>query len=107
MALSADSKTIERALAYCDDDLVYEHPAAKARIDGKDKVRAGMTGYLGLTKDPHYEIRILADRPDVVVAEVDQRFLVKQDDGSWKQGQRSNLTVFEISNGKIRRIIDY
>ena len=107
LAASADARSIDSALAFCTDDFVYEHPAAQAKIEGKDRVRAGMMGYIGSTKDPHYEIHILADRPDVVVAQVEQRFRVKQDDGSWKPGQRSNLTVFEISNGKIRRIIDY
>jgi len=107
MAASADTRSIEAALAFCSEDLIYEHPAAKAKIEGKENVRRGMKGYLGLTRDPQFEIRILADRPDVVVAQVEQRFLVKQDDGTWKPGQRSNLTIFEISNGKIRRIIDY
>lgn len=107
MAASADSKTIEKALAYCSDDLVYEHPAVKAKIEGKERIRAGMGGYLGQTKNPRYEIRILANRPDVVVAQVDQWFLVKQDDGSWKPRRRSNLTIFEITSGKIHRILDY
>jgi ketosteroid isomerase-like protein len=107
MGAAADSKTIERALAYCGDDLVYEHPAVKARIEGKQEIRAGMMGYLGQTKNPSYQIRIIANRADVVVAQVHQRFLVKQDDGSWRPGIRSNLTVFEIANGKIQRILDY
>jgi len=107
MQLNATPQEIEKTLGYCSDDVVYEHPAAKARIDGKDKMRAGMTSYLGLTKNARYRARILSSNRDVVIATVSRTFLAKQDDGSWKAGERSNITVFEIEEGKIRRILDY
>jgi len=107
MQQNASSMDIERALSFCAEDFVYEHPAVGARIAGKDKVRAGMSGYLGETKDATYTLQILASNPDVVVAREDQRFLAKQENGSWAAGRRSNITVFEIKGGKIRRILDY
>ena len=107
MQLDATQKDIERVLAFYTDDFVYEHPAAKARITGKDQVRAGMTGYLGSTKDTTFHVRLLSSNQNVVIAKVTMKFLAKQDDGSWKPGGRTNLTVFEIENGKIKRILDY
>jgi hypothetical protein len=98
---------IEKALSFCADGFVYEHPSAGARIEGKDKVRSGMRGYLGETKDATYTLRILASNPHVVVARVDQRFLAKQENGDWEAGKRSNITVFEIDHGNIARILDY
>lgn len=107
MQEGAGSSDIERALAFCAEGFVYEHPSAGARIQGKENVRAGMSGYLGETKNATYTVRILASNPFVVVARVDQRFLVKQEGGSWVSGKRSNITVFEIDGGKIARILDY
>ena len=103
----ASSDDIERALSFCTEDFVYEHPSAVARIQGKDKARAGMSGYLGETKNATYTLRILASNPHVVVARVDQRFLVKQENGNWVPAKRSNITVFEIKGGKIARLLDY
>jgi ketosteroid isomerase-like protein len=107
MQLDATPKDIETVLAFCTDDFVYEHPAAKARIAGKDQVRAGMTGYLGLTKSTTYRLRMLSSNHNVVIAKVEMRFIAKLNDGSWKPSARTNLTVFEIENGKIKRILDY
>jgi hypothetical protein len=103
----AGSDDIERALSFCKESFVYEHPAAGARIEGKEKARAGMSGYLGETKDDSYTLQIFTSNPRVVVARVNQKFLVKQEDGSWVAGKRSNITVFEIDSGKIARILDY
>jgi limonene-1,2-epoxide hydrolase len=103
----AGSADIERALSFCKDSFVYEHPAAGAKIEGKEKARAGMSGYLGETKDASYTLQVFTSNRRVVVARVDQKFLVKQENGSWVAGKRSNITVFEIDDGKIARILDY
>ena len=107
MQESATSRDIDTALSFCTEGFVYEHPSVGARIEGKEKSRLGMSGYLGQTKDPTYKIQILASNPHVVVARVDQQFFVKQEEGSWNPGKRSNITVFEIEGGKINRILDY
>lgn len=107
MQLNATSSDVEKVLNFCTDDFVYEHPAAKAKIQGKDKVRAGMSGYFGLTKDVTYQSQILASNQNVVVAKVEIQFSAKKEDGTWKPGSRTNITVFEIENGKINRILDY
>jgi ketosteroid isomerase-like protein len=107
MQLDSSVKDVDKVLAFCADDFVYEHPAAKARIAGKDNVRAGMTGYLGLTRNTTYSFQLLSSNRDVVIGKVDMKFTAKEDDGTWKPGARSNITVFEIENGKIKRILDY
>lgn len=107
MQLNATSQDIEKMLNVFSDDIVYEHPAAKTIIEGKNKMRAGKASYLGLTKDAKYSVKILSSKNDVVIAIVSMTFLSKQDDGNWKPGHRSNITVFEIDEGKIRRILDY
>jgi hypothetical protein len=103
----ASSSDIERVLSFCDERFVYEHPSAGARIVGKEKARAGMSGYLGETKNATYTLQILASNSHVVVAQVDQLFLMKQENGIWTPGKRSNITVFEVERGKIARILDY
>jgi len=107
MQENASSRDVERALSFCAEGFVYEHPSAGARIEGKEKVRSGMSAYLGETRNATYSLRILASNPHVVVAQVDQRFLARQENGSWVPGKRSNITVFETEGGKIRRILDY
>jgi hypothetical protein len=67
---------------------------------GKEKARAGMSGYLGETKDATYTLQILASNSHVVVAQVDQQFLMKQENGIWTPWKRSNITVFEVERGK-------
>jgi hypothetical protein len=32
---------------------------------------------------------------------------MKQENGIWTPGKRSNITVFEVERGKIARILDY
>ena len=104
---NASSRDIERALSFCSEAFVYEHPSVGAKIEGKEKARSGMSGYLGQTKDATYTLQILASNPHVVVARVEQRFLAKQESGNWVPGKRSNITLFEIDRGKISRILDY
>jgi hypothetical protein len=107
MQETASSSDIERFLWFYSERFVYEHPSAGARIVGKEKSRAGMSGYLGETKNPTYTLQILASNSHVVVAQVDQQFLMKQENGIWTPGKRSNITVFEVERGKIARILDY
>jgi hypothetical protein len=107
MQETASSSDIERVLWFCSERFVYEHPSAGARIVGKEKSRAGMSRYLGETKNPTYTLQILASNSHVVVAQVDQQFLMKQENGIWTPGKRSNITVFEVERGKIARILDY
>jgi hypothetical protein len=107
MQESASMRDIEVALSFCTERFLYEHPAAGARIEGKEKARLGMSGYLGETKQATYTLRILASNSRVVVARVDQKFWAKQENGGWAPGKRTNITVFEIESGKIARILDY
>jgi branched-subunit amino acid aminotransferase/4-amino-4-deoxychorismate lyase len=107
MQETASSSDIERVLWFCSERFVYEHPSAGARIVGKEKARAGMSGYLGETKNATYTLQILASNSHVVVAQVDQLFLMKQENGIWTPGKRSNITVFEVERGKMARILDY
>ncbi|HJW99152.1 MAG TPA: nuclear transport factor 2 family protein [Terriglobales bacterium] len=107
MQVDASESDIDKALTYCTDDVVYEHPAFKAKTEGKENLRRGMAGYLGETKNASFRMGRTLGNKDVVVAEVEMKFLAKQEDGSWKAGGRKNISVFEIENGKIKRIIDH
>src|ERR1700722_15808364 len=60
MHLNATPQDIEKTLDLCSENIVYEHPAAKARIEGKKQMPAGKASYLGLTKDAKYSVRILS-----------------------------------------------
>jgi hypothetical protein len=107
MQLEASAADIDRALAFCTDDVVYEHPAFKAKNEGKEKLKQGMSGFLGATKNAKLKINQILNNKDVVVADVEMTFLVKQKDGSWQPGSRKNISVFELEDGKIKRMLDY
>src|SRR5438132_13495560 len=77
MQANATVSDIDKALAFCTDDVVYEHPAVKAKAEGKEKLRQGMAGYLGETKEATFKLgRVIANK-NVVVAAVEMTFLAK------------------------------
>ncbi len=97
---------VETALAFLTDDVVYEHPAAKARIEGKNILRQGMLAFLGSTRTAHDEIVAKTAAPGVVVLTLNQSFEVERD-GVWERHTRQGVKVLEFEGVKIRRIIDY
>lgn len=94
-------------LAFCTDNLIYEDPVVKMKIEGKDQVRKGMLAFLGVSRSARVVVTKRIAVANVVVFEQVVSFEEKQQDYSWKPKSRHQVTVFEFEGSKIRRIADY
>ena len=106
MKPGATERDVEKALSYLAEEIVYEHPLANARITGKAAMRSGMVSFLGAAAVVKIQTLHLLSNSAVVVAE--QRVeTLSRGDGKSKPLQRIQITVFEVKDNKITRIIDY
>lgn len=102
----ATQSTVEAALAFLTETVVYEHPRAGARIEGKTALREGMRAFLGSVRSPRDEVLSTLAGPGVVVAELRQSFEVRRNAG-WESQTRRVVKVLEFDGEMIKRIIDY
>jgi ketosteroid isomerase-like protein len=103
----ASAVDIDKVLEFYTDDVVYEDPKVKIRIEGKDRIRSGMLSHTG---DYAGEARISVDQSvslaNAVAAVITEVFFVNGPDGR-KEIQRKRLQVIEFRGEKICRVIDY
>ncbi|HEY1251645.1 MAG TPA: nuclear transport factor 2 family protein, partial [Thermoanaerobaculia bacterium] len=102
MQEKATAADVERFLSFTTDDLIYEDPVVKMKIQGKDTIRKGLTGFLGATRNARTVVTRRIATANVVVLLQSVAFEEKQDGGSWKPRQREQVTVFEFEGPKIR-----
>ncbi len=105
-AEGATPRTVDAALAFLTDTVVYEHPRAGARITGKATLREGMLAFLGAVRNPRDEVVSKLAGPGVVVLQMRQSFQARRGKG-WEAQTRTVVKVLEFDGEKIRRIIDY
>jgi len=105
-AEGATQETVEAALAFLADTVVYEHVRVGARIEGKEALRKGMMNFLGATRNPRDEVVSQLSGPGVTVLELNQSFEAKHDD-RWEAQTRHIVKVLEFDGEQIRRVIDY
>jgi len=106
MQAGADERSVEAAVKWLADSVVYEHPAAGVRMVGRTAVAEGIQSFLGATRTA--DIRLVSEltAPGVVAAEERVSFEVKQD-GGWRRLTRTQVTVYEVREGRITRMIEY
>jgi hypothetical protein len=102
----ATPTAVDAALAFLTDTVVFEHPRAGARIEGKETLRRGMLGFLGATRNPHDEILAKVVGPSVVALELRQSFETPGSAG-WQSHTRRGVKVLEFDGLKIRRVIEF
>ena len=102
----ATSGDVERLLALLTDSVVYEHPRAGARLQGKDVLRRGMLGFLGTVRNASDSVVSQTTAPGVVVLVVDTRGEQFRS-GQWVAFTRRSLRVFEFAGNLVQRIIEY
>ena len=107
MQETATAADVDRFLSFTTDDVVYEDPVVKMRIQGKDEIRKGMTAFLGATRNARAVVTRRIATANVVVLQQTVDFDEKQDGGGWTPRRREQVTVFEFDGPKIRRIADY
>ena len=105
-APSASAVDVDHLLALLTDSVVYEHPGAKARLQGKAALREGMLRFVGSIRSARDSIieRTAAPDVEVIVTETHAEALR---DGKWTPFSRRALRVFELDGQLIRRIIEY
>ena len=106
MAEDATAGDVDRLLALYADSVVYEHPRVGVRIRGKEQIRGGMLRFLGGTRRPRITVAHRAIVPGVVVLELQVGFEIRRGDG-WEPSTRRQVTVLEIQDRLIVRMIDY
>ena len=92
-------------LASGTEDLTYEDPVVKMKIEGRDQIRQGMVNFLGLSRHAQITITKQIAVANLVVLDQDVSFEEKQQ--GWKPRSRQQVTIFEFEGARIRRITDY
>jgi ketosteroid isomerase-like protein len=103
----ATASDVNAFLALFTDDMIYEDPVVKMKIEGKDEVRKGMVLFLGASRSARIVVSKRISAANVVVLEQTVSFEEKQEDNSWRPQSRRQVTVFEFEGAKIHRIADY
>ena len=88
------------------DNVVYEHPRADARIEGKALLREGISSHLGETRTPKLQITRTIAGEDFAIVEFTLKMDMRQD-GRWIPTQRRQVVVLELKSSHIQRIIDH
>jgi hypothetical protein len=103
---SATPADVDRLLALCTDELVYEHARVGAVIRGKDQIRAGFVAHLGEIRGDRTQVVRFAQGPRFVALEVLRTFEVKDTTG-WHPASRKQLLVLERDEQeRIKRVLD-
>ena len=106
MEAGATEADVTAASALLADSVLYEHPAAGARPGGRATLAQGMRDFLGRTRDASIRVVRQITAPGVVVAEEQVSFEARRDSG-WSRTSRNQVTVYEVRDGHISRIIEY
>ena len=110
MMAHASGNDIEKLLGFYTDDIVYEDPAVKVRIEGKDSIRSGtlshVDDYAGSPSETRISIESSVSLANAVAAVTTEVFGLKEAraaSGSDANGFKS----FEFRGDRICRVIDY
>jgi len=110
MAAHATANDIEKVLAFYTDDVVYEDPAVKVRIVGKDQIRSGMLShvedYVGSKRETHISVDSMISLANAVGAITTELFWTTGEKGR-KENSRKRFKVLEFRGDLICRVIDY
>ena len=107
MQQDATAADVDAFLAFATENLTYEDPVVKVKIEGRDQIRQGMVSFLGLTRHAHIAIRRRIAVANLVVLDQDVSFEEKQQDNGWKSRSRHQVTILEFEGARIRRLADY
>jgi ketosteroid isomerase-like protein len=106
MQAEATEANVSAVAALLADSVVYEHPRAGARLVGRAAITEGIRDFRGKTRRARVEVLHQIAGPDAVAAE--ERVTFETDrDGVWSEVSRTQLSVYEVRNGQISRLIEY
>lgn len=87
-------------------DVTYEHPRLGVRIGERTMIRRGVISFLGKTRNPVIEELDRTVGEGVIVLRLRLSFDTLSNDG-WQPTERVQVTILEITDGLISRIVDY
>jgi ketosteroid isomerase-like protein len=102
----ASPADVERLLEMYANDVVYEHPRAGARIEGKPLLREGILSHLGETRAPKIQITQTIAGESFAIIELTVKMELRQDK-QWVTMERRQVVVLELKDSRIQRIIDH
>jgi hypothetical protein len=103
---SSTPADVDRLLALCTDELVYEHARVGAVVRGKSQIRAGFVAHLGEIRGDRTQVIRSSQGPRFVALEVQRTFEVKDASG-WHPASRKQLLVLERDEKeRIKRVLD-
>jgi ketosteroid isomerase-like protein len=103
---SSTAADVDRLLALCTDELVYEHARVGAVVRGKRQIRAGFVTHLGEIRGDRTQVVRSAQGPRFVALEV-LRTLEVKDASGWKPVSRKQLLILERDEQEhIKRVLD-
>lgn len=106
MQPTAGDPEIQNVLALLTDSIAYEHPRARATVIGRLAYGQGLRSFVGTTRNPRITVvRALVSGP-IVVTEQHLTFETEEN-GVWRASARTQITVFDIEDDRIARIVDF
>lgn len=106
MQAHAEETSVDAVLELLETNFVYEHPRVGIKIEGAENYRKGLTAFLGASDRGRYEVMEYMSNGDTVTISMNRKFRVERD-GEWQEQSVEQMTVFEIRDEKISRMIDY
>ena len=106
MQESATAADVDKALAFCLPTVEYQHPRVGIKMEGADALRAGMVRFLGASRKATLQVTGTLQGRDMVAVQTHVTFEGRDGD-AWKPVERSQMWVFELSDTKIKRILEY
>jgi ketosteroid isomerase-like protein len=110
LTAAATEADVDRVMAVIADDAVIEHPRFGAVVKGKEAIRRGMVSHLdSYTGDQRESGIVVLEEifsPGAVVFRTNTSFVTGE--GPTRQlTEREGLTIVEIRDGRISRLIEY
>lgn len=89
-----------------EENATYRHPRVGISIEGRSTIVEAMSGFLGTSRLPQLSDIEVLNGAGVTVVAFNLSMEVRSNDG-WSRVNRHQITVLEVSEGKITEISDY
>jgi ketosteroid isomerase-like protein len=110
VAAGATAADVDRVVALLAEDVIVEHPRAHAEVVGRDAVRRGLMSHLadytGDGQESGIELLQAITTDDAVALKTRTTFVTGQG-ATRKVTEREGLTIVEVRDGRIARLIEY
>lgn len=106
MQTAARPDAVDSLAVLLADSLVLEYPVTRGRIVGREPLLASIRSMLGHLRNARLVVRHQLVTP-MAVAAIEEVNVEDHREDRWQQRSRTQLVLYEIADGRIRRIIEY